>query len=227
MIVKTLFKKISIQAGKEFPNETFRTIYERRAVRSYKDKPVSMEIIEQLLDAGRMAPSAINKQPWKFYILTNQEEIQRYSKEIAVAAIKGIVMGVTKKGISGLLKTGIKKVIKSGKDFLHFSHGSDFLKAKDAIFHGAPVVIFITSPKDNEWAPLDIGMCAQNIMLAAKSLGLDSCPVGLAKFVEQTKIYSKLNIPEFDHVNLAIILGYGQEHIEAKDRITGNAIFIY
>ena len=45
-------------------NEILKTIYSRRAVRSYKDKPVPKELIEQLLDAGRMAPSAINKQPW-------------------------------------------------------------------------------------------------------------------------------------------------------------------
>ena len=121
----------------------------------------------------------------------------------------------------------MRKIIKTGKDFLHFSHGSDFLKAEDAIFHGAPVVIFIASPKDNEWASLDVGMCAQNIMLSAKSLGLDSCPVGLAKFVEQTKIYSKLNVPESDHVNLAIVLGYGNEKPEPKERVTGNAVFIY
>mgnify|MGYP003444277114 CR=1 FL=1 len=174
-----------------------------------------------------MAPSAINKQPWRFFVLTNKEDIKLYSKEIAVAAIKGIVTGVVKKGIRGILKTSMRKIIKTGKDFLHFSHGSDFLKAEDAIFHGAPVVIFIASPKDNEWASLDVGMCAQNIMLSAKSLGLDSCPVGLAKFVEQTKIYSKLNVPESDHVNLAIVLGYGNEKPEPKERVTGNAVFIY
>ncbi len=227
MTMKTLFNRISYQPADGFSNETLSTIYERRAVRRYKDKPVSKEIIEQLLNAGRMAPSAINKQPWKFYILTNKEDIRLYSKEIAAAAIKGIVTGIVKKGIRGILKTSMRKIIKTGKDFLHFSHGSDFLKAEDAIFHGAPVVIFITSPKDNEWASLDVGMCAQNIMLAAKSLGLDSCPVGLAKFVEQTKIYSKLNVPESDHVNLAIVLGYGNEKPEPKERVTGNAVFIY
>ena len=44
--------------------ETGKTIYERRAVRRYKDKPVDRKLIEQVLDAGRMAPSAMNKQPW-------------------------------------------------------------------------------------------------------------------------------------------------------------------
>jgi len=51
-------------------SETLKTIYERRAIRKYKDKPVDNAIIGEILDAGRMAPPAINKQPWKFYILT-------------------------------------------------------------------------------------------------------------------------------------------------------------
>ena len=54
-------------------NEVLKIIYARRAVRKYNDKPLDRKIIEELLDAGRMAPSAINKQPWKFYILTKKE----------------------------------------------------------------------------------------------------------------------------------------------------------
>ena len=50
-------------------NDTLKTIYERRAVRKYKDRPVEKHLVEQLLDAGRMAPSAINRQPWKFYVM--------------------------------------------------------------------------------------------------------------------------------------------------------------
>lgn len=161
-----------------------------------------------------MAPSAINKQPWKFYILTNQDDIKAFSKEISKAALKGI------------LKSGIKGIIQTTKDFLHFPHSSDFLNADDAVFYGAPVVIFITSPKDNEWAGLDIGMCSQNIMLAAKSLGLDSCPIGFGKFVEHTKIYSRLNVSASEQVNLAIILGYGDENPEPHERVKNNTVFI-
>ncbi len=69
-------------------------------------------------------------------------------------------------------------------------------------------------------------MCSQNIMLAAKSIGLDSCPVGFGKFVEKTQIYSKLNIPDSDQVNLAIIIGYGNENPEVHERIKNNVIYI-
>ena len=213
--MKTLEKQIAKPtSSKKFANEILKTIYERRSVRKFKDILPDRSIIEQLIDAGRMAPSAINKQPWKFYILTNKEDILAFSVETSKAALKGI------------MKSGIKGIIKTGKDLLHFSHGADFFKTDDPIFHGAPVVIFITSPKDNEWATLDIGMCSQNIMLAASSLGLDSCPVGLGKFVEQTSLYNKLNIPSTEQVDLAIIIGYGDEHPEVKERIKDNIFFI-
>lgn len=212
--METISKKSIAKSDKVLTNDILKTIYTRRAVRKYKDKPVERNLIEQILDAGRMAPSAINKQPWKFYMLTNKEQIKLFSKETAKAAAKGI------------LKSGIRGIVKTASSFLHFSHGMDFFKAEDPIFHGAPVVIFITSPKDNEWAALDIGMCSQNIMLAAKSLGLDSCPVGLGKFVEQTKIFSTLNVPKTEQVNLSIILGYGDESPILHERIKNNATFL-
>ncbi len=195
-------------------NDTLKTIYERRAVRKFKDKSVQKEIIEQLIDAGRMAPSAINMQPWKFYVLTKKEDIHEFSIETAKAAAKGV------------LKSGIKNIVKTVSNAIHLSHGIDFHKATDPIFHGAPIVIFITSSKDDEWAALDIGMCSQNMMLAAKSMGLESCPVGLGKFVEQTKLYSKLNIPESEHVNIAIIIGYGDEEPIGKERKKDNVYYI-
>lgn len=188
-------------------NEVIKTICERRAVRKYTQQEVSKEHIEKIVDAGKMAPSAMNKQPWKFYIVTSKEDIKLFSGEIVKAGMKSITEMSLKKVASAVV-TGIT----------HLSHGIDFLKAKDPVFHEAPVVIFITAPKDNEWAALDIGMCAQNIMLAATSLGLSSCPIGFGKFVEKTKDYSKLRIPETDQVQIAITIGYGDENPEIHER---------
>lgn len=179
-------------------NETLKTIYSRRAVRTYIDKPVKKELVEQLLDAGRMAPSAINKQPWKFYVVTNKDMVKQFSDEIGKVAAK----------------------------HFHLSFASGLLKVTDAIFHGAPVVIFITAPKDNEWAPLDIGMCAQNIMLAAKSLGLETCPVGMGKYIEETPGFTKLNIPRTENIMLSIIVGYGKEKTSIHPRNKENAFYI-
>lgn len=195
-------------------NETLKTIYERRSVRKYKDQAVDKDFIEQVLSAGRMAPSAHNTQAWKFYILTKKETIKSFSKEI------------TKRAIKDFLKGGPKQVIKKLSELLHFSPSVDFFTNPDPVFYGAPVVIFITAPKDYEWADHDIGMCAQNMMLAAKSLGLESCTVGMAKYVEQTKIFARLRVSALEKVHLAIILGYGNENPEARRRSKDNSFYI-
>lgn len=194
--------------------ETIKTIYERRSVRKYKDKPVDRKTIEQIIDAGRMAPSAINKQPWKFYVLSDKTTIRSFSKEIAAVAVKGFA------------KSGAKGIMQIAGHLLHLAHGFDFHAIEDPVFHGAPVVIFITAPKENEWAPLDIGMCSQNMMLAAKSLGLDTCPVGFGKYVEKIKLFSKLKVPASEQVHLSIIFGYGDESPELHERKKDNVVFV-
>lgn len=195
-------------------NEVIKTISERRAVRKYKDTPVSRELIEQLLNAGRMAPSAMNKQPWRFYVVTDKEYISVSSKEI----VKG-----TLKSIPGM---GLKKIAKAViSNISELLHGFEFLKSDDPVFHGAPVVIFLAAAKDNEWAALDIGMCSQNIMLAAKSLGLESCPVGFGKFIDKTAQYKQLGVPDDEQLLLSIVVGYGDETPKMHKRSTNNVFY--
>ncbi len=51
--------------------EVFEAIQARKSVRSYIDKPVPKEILDKILEAGRLAPSASNNQPWRFVAVTN------------------------------------------------------------------------------------------------------------------------------------------------------------
>lgn len=48
-------------------------IFSRRSIRQYVDKEVEKEKIIQLLKAGMQAPSAMNQQPWEFYVIENNE----------------------------------------------------------------------------------------------------------------------------------------------------------
>lgn len=179
-------------------NETLATIYERRAVRKYKEKPVDKALIDQIIDAGRMAPSAMNRQLWKFYVLTDRNLITSLSPFIVKVANK----------------------------VLNWAQGADHSKTTDIIFHHAPAVIFITAPKKNKWAALDVGMCCQNMMLAAKSLGLDSCPIGLAKFLEKTEKISILGMLHSEQIQLALTVGYGDERPAVHERKKDNVKFV-
>jgi nitroreductase len=200
----------TVIANNQVSTETLKIIFERRAVRKYLPDMPEDEEIEKIVEAGRMAPSAMNQQPWKFYIATHKDTIASFSNEIAKITSK----------------VALKHPLETIKTLLNFSSGPIGHYSEDAIFHGAPIVIFITAPRDNEWAGLDTGMCAQNMMLAAKSLGLDTCPVGFAKYIEKTPVYHKLGIPPAEEVQLAVLLGYGAEKPEPHPKVKDNAIFI-
>lgn len=51
-------------------------LLKRRSIRKFKEDLVSDEMIEELLHAAMSAPSACNKQPWEFYVVTNKEKLQ-------------------------------------------------------------------------------------------------------------------------------------------------------
>ena len=51
---------------------TIDTIYNRRSVRRYINKPVNNDLIEEILRAGMFAPSGCNKQPWHFVVFDDK-----------------------------------------------------------------------------------------------------------------------------------------------------------
>lgn len=113
-------------------NPTLATIYERRAVRKFKNQPVVKEIIDQIIEAGKMAPSAINRQPWKFYVLRNKETIMKFSQEIVGAA-------------APILKSGkVQDAIKKTLSFFHL--GGPFV-GDDPIFMEHLLLFCLPVPK--------------------------------------------------------------------------------
>lgn len=63
--------------------ELMDVIKKRRSVRSYKSKPIPEEKLMKVLEAARLAPSAVNRQPWKFVVV--REESKRRSLAVAAA----------------------------------------------------------------------------------------------------------------------------------------------
>ena len=82
-------------------------ILNRTSVRSYKDKPVEKEKIEKLLRAGMAAPTAVNKQPWHFIVVTDKSQLQKlseanpYAEMAAKAPLAIVVCGDMDKALKG------------------------------------------------------------------------------------------------------------------------------
>lgn len=82
-------------------------IFNRTSVRSYKDKTVEKEKIEKLLRAGMAAPTAVNKQPWHFIVVTDKNQLQKlseanpYAEMAAKAPLAIVVCGDMDKALEG------------------------------------------------------------------------------------------------------------------------------
>jgi nitroreductase len=63
--------------------EVIDTIRSRKSVRSYLDKAVEKEKLSRVLEAARMAPSASNRQEWRFVVVTDPEKRRRLAEEAA------------------------------------------------------------------------------------------------------------------------------------------------
>ena len=60
--------------------DTLQTIFERRSIRRYKKEPIPVEELKQILEAGRQAPSAANRQSWHFVVVGDPQQKQRMAQ---------------------------------------------------------------------------------------------------------------------------------------------------
>jgi len=168
-------------------NPVIEAIKLRRAIRSYEDKPVLESVIQTMLEAATYAPSAINVQPWKFTIVTKKAEMNRLS-DIAKPALVRALPDVGDEGLVGLKKR--------------------LTDPNYNIFYNAPLLIFVSGAK-SQYVVYDCSMAAQNMMLAAYTLGIGSCWIGTAvALANEQKIKAELGVPDDHEVHAAIIFGY-------------------
>ena len=168
-------------------NPVIEAIKSRRAIRSFEDKPVPESAIQTMLEAATHAPSANNIQPWKFTIVTNKTEMKRLS-DIAKPMLVRMLPDVGDEGLIGLKKR--------------------LSDPNYNIFYNAPLLIFVSGVK-SLFTVYDCSMAAQNMMLAAYTLGIGSCWIGTAVgLANEPKVKAGFGVPGDHEVHAAIIFGY-------------------
>lgn len=91
------------------------------------------------------------------------------------------------------------------------------------MYRNAPNIIVVATPKGDSWGLLNAGLLGENMMIAAKALGLGTCCLGsAARFLQDTdacKPYvAKLNLPNDYEICYVLAIGYPNETPEAKQR---------
>ncbi len=76
-----------------YPNEVIQAIHTRRSVREYTDKKPTIDEIKKILEAGALAPSGLNNQPWRFIVIRDNEtkselaELTHYKRTVLSAPV--------------------------------------------------------------------------------------------------------------------------------------------
>lgn len=166
-------------------------IASRMSVRAFTKDPISKVIVLKLLNLSARAPSGVNTQPWKAYVLEgarltelckkvctaydsvaeNPELTKEYQSGYDYYPSKWFSPYIDRRRENGWGLYGLLGITKADKDKMHAQHRKNFE------FFGAPVGVFFTIDKGlGKGSMLDYGMFLQNFMIAARGEGLDTCP---------------------------------------------------
>ncbi len=193
-------------------------ITSRRSIRAFLDKPVERDEIARILDVAARAPSGTNTQPWKVYVLTGAARARLSNAILAVNADPEKARGHaeeyayyprewTSPYIDRRRKVGwdLYSLLGLGRDN---KAGMAAQHARNYAFFDAPVGLIFTIDRimaQGSW--LDYGMFLQNIMVAARARGLDTCPQ--AAFTQYHRIISaELDLPSNEMVVCGMALGW-------------------
>lgn len=138
----------------------FELVQKRVSCRSYTEKQLSEEDIKLILESARLAPSACNKQPWRFAVVRDKEVKTKLIKE---GCIWGINMDWAIKAAI-IIVLGMKKSLITHKI--------------------APQISKI------DYSLIDMGIVGEHIVLQATELGLGTCWIGWIKPDKIRKIVS-------------------------------------
>ena len=162
-------------------NKTIENIINRESCRNYNEKKVPLSKLNQILEAGKYAPSGMNRQPCNIVAVRSKSKVEK------------------------IRKAGIE--IFGGRDPLY----------------GANTICVVYGKKDQPLLIQDGSVIIENMMIAARSLGIDSCWIHCIKDIVPTpnvKLAKELGIADEYQVVGSVVLGYRKEDakIEVKPR---------
>ena len=217
-------------------------ITSRRSMRAFLPQPVAREDIEAMLEVAARAPSGTNTQPWKVYVVTGAAREQlsdaivrtyldpqaagTHAEEYSYYPTKWVSPYIDRRRKVGWDLYALLGLTREDKVGMQAQH------ARNYVFFDAPVGMIFTIDRVMErgsW--LDYGMFLQNIMVAARGRGLDTCPQ--AAFTQFHRIISdELQLPDTEQVVCGMALGYADRSkientlVTHREPVSGFAKFL-
>lgn len=179
----------------------FDVIYGRRSIRRYQPKPIPQTLIDQLLDAAIWAPSAHNRQPWRFAVIATPQVKQ----ELAAAMGRQLSADLA---ADGAPPDAIEK--EAARSYQRITHAPLLillcLSMADMDAYPDPA----RQRNEQIMAGQSVALAGQNLLLAAHALGLGACWL-CAPLFAQTAVRQTLALPPDWQPQALITIGYPAE----------------
>lgn len=173
-------------------NEVLEVIRGRRSIRKYRPEQIESAKLDLILESGLWAPSGHNVQPWHFLVVQDAQKLNEMSDKVIA------LMNVSP-------HPWVRKLA-AGEGY--------------HLFHRAPTVVIVSGKKalnDLDFSMADCSAATQNMLLAAHSLEIGSCWVGLAGLLfDSPEETAGLGIPTDYQPLYAVCLGYKEEDFTPK-----------
>ena len=196
-------------------------VHERRSIRGYKPDPVPREVIRNIIEIAKGAPSSMNTQPWFFHVITGEplERIRQGNTERMLAGagvqreipMRGGYEGIHRQrqievAVQLFEAMGIERDDKEGR--------------QDWVMRGfrqfdAPVSIVMTYDKSLEPATIshfDLGAVTYGLVLAAWTRGLGTVINGQG-IMQSAVVREHAKIPDWQTIMTYIAMGYPNDDI--------------
>jgi coenzyme F420-0:L-glutamate ligase / coenzyme F420-1:gamma-L-glutamate ligase len=184
-------------------------VFQRRSIRRYRDERVPHELIETLLEAAIWAPSAHNRQPWRFAVIETQAQKEQLAQAMGMRLRRDLQA-------DGVASDAIEA--DAGRSYARITH--------------APVVIVLClsmldmdvysdeKRSHNEYlmAVQSVAMAGQNILLAAHDVGLGACWMCAPLFCMDV-VKEALGLPDDWQPQALVTMGYPTETREKTRKL--------
>jgi nitroreductase len=192
-------------------------IISRRSVRAFKPDPVPRAVVEDILTVAARAPSGTNIQPWKVHVMVGDskseltrkilavfndaDEAAKHTEDYPYYPEKFVSPYIDRRRKIGWDMYGLLGIGKGDTDKMRAQ------SARNYMFFDAPVgLMFVIDRAMRQGSWLDYGMFIQNVMVAARARGLDTCPQqAFSRF--HRVIEQHLQLPDDEMVVCGMALG--------------------
>ncbi|MCL1974931.1 MAG: nitroreductase family protein [Firmicutes bacterium] len=182
----------------------------RRSCRAYLAKQVAPDLLLQVIEAGRMAPSGMNVQQCHFIAIRKQELLEKIR-----ALMEQIVANLDATTANPMLAQSIK-LAKVGK------HN---------FYYGAPTLIVVANRRDNANNVPDSAAALQNMMLMATAVGLGNCWINNLRWNGDAppirQFLEEIGVKQDEAVYGALALGYAVDAPKTALVRSGNVVDIW